>query len=328
MPPAPTCSTATPAAPFDPPRQYAREQAIFGAGDAVLRLALPAVLSRPRRAAGADALRAGARALAGRDARSLSLGDARHLSTATARWPTRYGFRSSLAFPAVFINLGHGHNGFLTAALFGGCAAAARSQARSRRRAVRPAWPTSRNSAARSHCARGKRTVAHLCRSGRDRRSADDHGHVRVRSRCLERVPRLDQVHARRRARAAATPAGTRSRASFPGANVGRRNFARLCRPGRGHACRRRRARLAVARPASFPLKAAALRSARSSQRLTASTTTLCCSRQPLRSLPPTGCSVVSPWQKIPAGSAMARADSGPPGCAGDTDPACGPARC
>ena len=38
-----------PAAPFDPPPQYAREQAIFGAEDAVLRLALSAVLPGRRR---------------------------------------------------------------------------------------------------------------------------------------------------------------------------------------------------------------------------------------------------------------------------------------
>ena len=39
-----------PTAPFDPRLQYAREQAIFGAAHRFLRLALPAVLPRPRRA--------------------------------------------------------------------------------------------------------------------------------------------------------------------------------------------------------------------------------------------------------------------------------------
>ena len=65
------------AAPFDPRLQYAREQAIFGAKTRILRLALSAVLPRARRAAGADALCAGARPVAGRDAHSLSAGDAR-----------------------------------------------------------------------------------------------------------------------------------------------------------------------------------------------------------------------------------------------------------
>ena len=51
----------------------------------------------------------------------------------------------ALAYPAVFINLGHGHNGFLTAALLG-CALVLLN-----RRPLSPAscsgsWPTSRNS--------------------------------------------------------------------------------------------------------------------------------------------------------------------------------------
>ena len=56
------------AAPFDWPAQHAREQAIFGDEDAVLRLALSAVFPVRRRPARADALRAGARGVAGRDA--------------------------------------------------------------------------------------------------------------------------------------------------------------------------------------------------------------------------------------------------------------------
>ena len=42
-----------------------------------------------------------------------------HVARDHARSPTRYGFCSPSPFPAVFVNLGHGHNGFLTAALFG-----------------------------------------------------------------------------------------------------------------------------------------------------------------------------------------------------------------
>ena len=65
-------------------------------------------------------------------------------------------------------------------------------------------------------------------------------------------------------------------------------------------------------------------RSARSSQRLTASTTTLCCSRRPLRSLRPTGCSVVPPG-KNPCWQRYGSCRFWPAGCAGDTDPARGP---
>ena len=64
-------------APFDPPQQFAREQAIFGDSDAVLRLALSAVLFVRRRGSGLDALRPGARGLAGGDACALSADDRR-----------------------------------------------------------------------------------------------------------------------------------------------------------------------------------------------------------------------------------------------------------
>ena len=165
MPPAPTCSTATRAAPFDLARQHAREQADLRRRDAVLRLALSAVLPVRRRAAGADALRRCARGLAGRDAGALSSGDPRdrrlfipgrrgasagvHSHRAPGSAPaatTLAGLRRgplwlllALAFPAVFINLGHGHNGFLTAALIGGALVHARSPADPRRHPVRPA---------------------------------------------------------------------------------------------------------------------------------------------------------------------------------------------
>jgi hypothetical protein len=108
------------AAPFDPPRQYAREQAIFGTdtqfygwhyppyflGLAALFAAMPYAL--------ALALWQGVtfglylwvtRAI-------LSTGRARAL--ADPLW-----LPLVIGFPAVFVNLGHGHNGFLTAALFG-----------------------------------------------------------------------------------------------------------------------------------------------------------------------------------------------------------------
>jgi len=69
--------------------------------------------------------------------------------------------------------------------------------------------------------ARGKRTVASLYRSGHDGRSADDRGHARVRSRYLERVSRLDQVHARRRAGAGRNGLAQDPKCFFGRPNVG-----------------------------------------------------------------------------------------------------------
>jgi alpha-1,2-mannosyltransferase len=108
------------AAPFDPRRQYAREQAIFGAetqfygwhyppyflGLAALFAAMPYALALALWQGVTFALYLWAtRAI-------LNTGRARAL--ADPLWlPVVIGF------PAVFVNLGHGHNGFLTAALFG-----------------------------------------------------------------------------------------------------------------------------------------------------------------------------------------------------------------
>ena len=75
----------------------------------------------------------------------------------------------ALAFPAVFINLGHGHNGFLTAALIG--AALVRSIAARRSPAYCSASsPTSRSSGISSRGARRERPVARLRRGRGDRR--------------------------------------------------------------------------------------------------------------------------------------------------------------
>jgi hypothetical protein len=110
-----------PSAPFDPQIQEAREHAIFGATTAFFGWHYPpyflglAALMALAPYALALALWQGVtlalyllaiRAIAPPAARS---GDDRHLWLLLA-----------LAFPAVFINLGHGHNGFLTAALFAG----------------------------------------------------------------------------------------------------------------------------------------------------------------------------------------------------------------
>ena len=110
-----------PARPFDPPAQHAREQAIFGAATSFYGwhyppffLALAALLaSLPYLAALAiwqgTTLAAYVWVIRG----ILN----RHPLPAPVRglW-----LLLALAFPAVFINLGHGHNGFVTAALFGG----------------------------------------------------------------------------------------------------------------------------------------------------------------------------------------------------------------
>lgn len=108
------------AAPFDPRRQYAREQVIFGKDTpfygwhyppyflalAALFAAMPYALALALWQGATFVLYLWiARAI-------LRTGNARAL--ADPLWlPLVVGF------PAVFVNLGHGHNGFLTAALFG-----------------------------------------------------------------------------------------------------------------------------------------------------------------------------------------------------------------
>ena len=107
-----------PAAPFDPARQWAREQAIFGAatpfygwhyppfflGLAALLAAMPYWL-----------------ALIVWQGVTLALyvGAMRAILNANGAVDGRLGLLLALAFPAVFINLGQAHNGFLTAALAG-----------------------------------------------------------------------------------------------------------------------------------------------------------------------------------------------------------------
>jgi hypothetical protein len=286
------------AAPFDPPRQYAREQAIFGAdtqfygwhyppyflGLAALFAAMPYALALALWQGVTFALYLWATWAI------LSTGRARAL--ADPLW-----LPLVIGFPAVFVNLGHGHNGFLTAALFG----AALLQLD------------------RKPVLAG---VLFGCMAYKPQFGL----HVCVRSRYLERVSRLDQVHARRRARAGRNRLAQDSERLFRRANVGWRNFARLCRPGRGHACRGRRARLAVAQPSLFPDQGGGARDRHNPRnalqprlRSYAARASHCvpCRRRDAAWFPPVA--------KIPAGSAMARADSGPPGCAGDTDPACGP---
>jgi hypothetical protein len=145
-----------PAAPFDPARQYAREQAIFGKatpfygwhyppfflGLAALLATMPywlALLAWQGVTLGLYlwAMRAIfliPPPLAGEGGqRSWPGGGVSNIANATPPdsalraeppSPGRGGIKEwpllALAFPAVFINLGHGHNGFLTAALIAG----------------------------------------------------------------------------------------------------------------------------------------------------------------------------------------------------------------
>jgi hypothetical protein len=108
------------AAPFDPPRQYAREQAIFGKntpfygwhyppyflGVAALFAAMPYALALALWQGVTFALYLLVTHAILARGRARALDDPLWLPLV-------------IGFPAVFVNLGHGHNGFLTAALFG-----------------------------------------------------------------------------------------------------------------------------------------------------------------------------------------------------------------
>lgn len=125
-----------PAKPFDPPAQHAREQAIFGAATPFYGwhyppffLALAALLATmPYLLALAvwqgTTLAAYVWVIRGILFSPFPAGELSGPGGTTTS-PLRAEVKTAwlllaLAFPAVFINLGHGHNGFLTAALFGG----------------------------------------------------------------------------------------------------------------------------------------------------------------------------------------------------------------
>jgi hypothetical protein len=116
-----------PAAPFDPRLQHAREQAIFGDKTPFYGwhyppffLALAAALAlMPYQPAllvwqGATLLLylLAIRAI-------VAAADRRSAAPAVPVSPGGIWLLLALAYPAVFVNLGHGHNGFLTAALIG-----------------------------------------------------------------------------------------------------------------------------------------------------------------------------------------------------------------
>jgi alpha-1,2-mannosyltransferase len=117
-------------APFDPARQYAREQAIFGPATPFygwhyppfFLLVAAALATMPY--ALALALWQGATLVLYLVALRMIVTDAPEKEDLDApapgeRQPDPLWLLLALAFPAVFVNLGHGHNGFLTAALIG-----------------------------------------------------------------------------------------------------------------------------------------------------------------------------------------------------------------
>jgi alpha-1,2-mannosyltransferase len=120
-----------PQAPFDPARQYAREQAIFGPATPfygwhyppffLLVAAALAAMPYPLALSVWQGTTLGLYLLA---LRMILMGapDGEHrdaVSHGAGAAPDPLWLLLALAFPAVFINLGHGHNGFLTAALIG-----------------------------------------------------------------------------------------------------------------------------------------------------------------------------------------------------------------
>ncbi len=121
-----------PEAPFDPPQQYAREQAIFGAATPFYGWHYPPYFLF---VAGALAKMPYALALAVWQASTLALyvlmiwaiispsprrGDGRGEGARDSQSGFGELLLLALAYPAVLINVGHGQNGFLTAALLGG----------------------------------------------------------------------------------------------------------------------------------------------------------------------------------------------------------------
>lgn len=101
-----------PAAPFTPELQHLMEKRIFGAATPFYGWHYPPVFLV---VAALLALLPYLPALIVWQAATLAL----YLKTIVAIAGDRRAWLPALAFPAVFINIGHGHNGFLTAALYG-----------------------------------------------------------------------------------------------------------------------------------------------------------------------------------------------------------------
>lgn len=104
---------ANPAAPFSPPLQHRKEQEIFGENTPFYGWHYPPIFLFLAAALASLPYLA---ALALWQASTLAL----YLVTIRSIVPRPEVWLPALAFPAVFINIAHGHNGFLTAALIGG----------------------------------------------------------------------------------------------------------------------------------------------------------------------------------------------------------------
>jgi hypothetical protein len=102
-----------PGAPFTPELQHLMEKRIFGPATPFYGWHYPPIFLA---VAALLALLPYLPALIVWQAATLAL----YLKTMLAIAGDRRAWLPALAFPAVFINIGHGHNGFLTAALFGG----------------------------------------------------------------------------------------------------------------------------------------------------------------------------------------------------------------
>jgi alpha-1,2-mannosyltransferase len=116
-------SAGDPQAPFDPPQQFAREQALFGLSTQFYGWHYPPFFLF---VAAALALMPYGLALAVWQAVTLGLyvltigAILKAFSPGGAISRDPMWLLAALAFPAVLINIGHGQNGFLTAALLGG----------------------------------------------------------------------------------------------------------------------------------------------------------------------------------------------------------------
>ena len=104
---------------YDMAAHYAREQQIFGAATPYYGWLYPPIFLLVAVSAGAAALSDRADRLAGLELRALSSGHRRDPAAGRGenRAIARLWLPVAAAFPAVFINLGHGQNGFLTAGL-------------------------------------------------------------------------------------------------------------------------------------------------------------------------------------------------------------------
>jgi alpha-1,2-mannosyltransferase len=162
-----------PNAPFDPALQHDMEKRIFGAETPFYGWHYPPVFL-------------GVAALLATMPYLLALLVWQGVTLALYFWvmrgilPVPGAWLPALAFPAVFINIGHGHNGFLSAALFGGGLVLLNRPALLQA----AAWHDDPRGTG------GRPAMACVHRSGRHGDRARDTFMDRARRRCVDRVPR------------------------------------------------------------------------------------------------------------------------------------------